>query len=194
MRNLLNINDLVTTRIRLRRIDKDGCVLDEFEKSNVLTKEGSSVMARLLVEHGAPRPSLLRARFASNLTNAQENTNFLSAGTLPDVSQSDFAYGAGAGIGSLREQMFIPPKSENADDIENGSLTFFFRLSADSLSEGTFDALNSRLFYLGMVAPKVFSDPSQDYIISVLDVSANGGVEIPNSGQLAVDYNITFTS
>ena len=187
------VNDLVQTRVTIRSLDKHGTEVSRTVKTNQITKEGVSVLARLLADPSGSRPSHVYGRFATTLGDATGATNFASPGTMQDVSYSDFIADAGSGVGCMREPLFTAVKIEANDDIADGKLTFFFRLSSTSLQGVVTPA--SEVFFLGLAAASQTDIPSEDLIFSVL-VSHDGqdGIELPDSGQIAIDYELTFTA
>jgi hypothetical protein len=188
-----SLNDLVHTRVIIRSLDKHGAEVSRTVRKNQITKEGVSVLARLLADPSGSRPSHVYGRFATDLAGAVGSTNFSSPTTMVDVGYSDFIADAGSGVGCMREPLFAAVKIEANDDIADGKLTFFFRLSSASI-EGSVVS-NSEVFFLGLAAAAETDLPSEDAIFSVL-VSHDGvdGIELPDSGQIAIDYELTFTA
>ena len=187
------VNDLVQTRVTIRSLDKHGTEVSRTVKTNQITKEGVSVLARLLADPSGSRPSHVYGRFATSLGEATGTTNFANPGTMQDVSYSDFIADAGSGVGCMREPLFTAVKIEANDDIADGKLPFFFRLSSTSLHGVV--TQTSEVFFLGLAAAAQTDIPSEDLIFSVL-VSHDGqdGIELPDSGQIAIDYELTFTA
>ena len=189
---MTSVNKLVDTKVVIKTLDCQGTVIKEVTKKNQVTKEGVSVLAKLLVDPSAPRPSHVYGRFAESLADANGTTSFIT--DLSEVTYGDFTANLGeAGVGTLREPLFSTVKFEDNGDIANGILTFFFRLTADSGLNCTFSSTNSQVFYLGMAAAADTNIPSEDLIYSVLSShDGTDGFEIPEAGQIAIDYQLTF--
>ena len=190
------LNDLIDTAITVVTTDKAGEVVDEKHFKNTLTKEGATVLSRLLIDPAASRPSHIYARFAGNKTDADLSTNFSSDITHQDVTYSDFTVSANAGIGCLRAALFTTVKIEDNGDIADGTVTLYFKLTPDSVlnSNYVFNTSSSQVFYLGLAASRDQSDPSQDLIFSVLtsyDEESFQGFTIPDGGQVTIDYKLT---
>ncbi len=184
---MTSIKDLVSTEIKIKTLDENGNVVSENTLENQIIKEGVGVIGKLLVDPSAPRPSHIYARFATDEPTASSGTNFTLSAS--DVTYSDFNV-ATASAGCLRSKIFSTSKLENNDDIANGKITFFFRLTGNNELLGTFSPESSKIYYLGLAASKTISDPSQDLIVSLLSAD---GLEIPTGGQLAIDYTLKFT-
>jgi hypothetical protein len=188
-----SLNDLVQTRVIIRSLDKYGAEVSRTVRKNQITKEGVSILARLLADPSGSRPSHVYGRFATSLGDATGTTNFSAPSTMVDAGHGDFIADAGSGVGCMREPLFAAVKIEANDDIIDGKLTFFFRLSSASIAGSVTNA--SEVFFLGLAAASQTDIPSQDSIFSVL-ISHDGtnGVELPDSGQIAIDYELTFTA
>ena len=185
------IKSLVNTEVRVTPIDSDGRRLGTKIFRNEITKEGASVIAGLLVNPGAPRPSHIYGRFATagDPAPCEASTSFSNPLNYADVSYSDFATSSDATVGAIREPLFGDSKIENNGDVAGGKITFFFRLTGNGEIVGTFNNSSSEVYYLGIAAARDVSDNSRDLIFSVLSAHDNtNGLSIPTGGQIAIDY------
>jgi hypothetical protein len=189
------LNDIIDTKVTVSVLEADGSLLTKKSFKNTLTKEGVTVLSRLILDPSAARPSHIYARFADDKTDADSNTQFATDVTYTNITYSDFVNSNDDSIGALREPIFTTVKVENNADISDGILTFYFRLTPNStLGSADFTAGTSQVFYLGLAAASNQSDASQDLIFSVLTAydNLNEGFTIPNGGQVTIDYKLTL--
>jgi len=185
------IKSLVNTEVRVTPIDSSGRKLGTKIFRNEITKEGASIIAGLLVNPGAPRPSHIYGRFGTNGNPApcENGTNFSNPLTYGDVSYVDFASSASTAVGAIREPLFGDSKIENNGSVAGGKITFFFRLTGSGEVAGTFNNASSEIYYLGIAASRDLSDASRDLVFSVLSAHDTiNGLSIPAGGQIAIDY------
>jgi len=182
-----NINNLIKTEIKFTVLDSSGNVVKTTTEKNEIINEGASVIARLLVDNSSPRPSHLYARFATSQSDAQGASNLGLNNQVVNVT--DFIP-TDNNSGCLREPIFSTAKVEANDNIVDGKITFFFRLSSVSTLAGTFNEGSSKIYYLGLAAARSIDDYSQDLMFSLLTPGAP--IDIPIGGQISVDYTLNL--
>ena len=189
--NIASMNQLLRSRVHLRIFDRSGHLVQEETVTNKITNDGASVLSRLMVEYGAPRPSHLWARFASSLEDAKESTKFITPEDQLNIRVADFISGSSATRGAVREGLHGVPLRQDNGDVAGGTVTWSFRLSADTPIVGTYAAGTSQLYFLGLAAAHSSTDHLQDKITNLVEVT---GLDIPAGGQLGVDYEINFSA
>jgi hypothetical protein len=184
-----NVNNIVNTSVKIKTLDSKGQVVKTGTYKNEIVNEGVGVLARLLVDPAAARPSHIYARFADTQSDAQGSGNIGTNNA--NVNIFDFTP-TDNNSGCLREPVFSTAKIEPNGSVVDGKITFFFRITASSEVAGTYNIGSSQIHYLGLAAAKDLSDENQDLLVSL--IQADPYLEIPTNGQLAVDYTMTFSA
>lgn len=207
--NILNLKELLKTRIRVRCFDSNGVQVAERVMENTPTLAFADTMMTALLRSGSSQITHLYARFG----DSGANPGYLapSGGDLENTVRSDFLYSPGGDTvrGGLWVPLLSSPVQTSSDEtvyVKNQGI-FLFRIpatiSADSISpSANFDVSTSWIYGLGLAVAQDTSDREQDQIVTAMHAfgydlgSPSLGnfskFQIPAGGQVSVDYTMAF--
>lgn len=157
-----------------------------------------NISANALAQSGPFRPTQLYARFASVAnSNGQLSP---PGGDIQAANRSTFIAPTDGSCGGLWVPILSAPvQSTTNTALYNGNqLTFLFRIPynipASQQSPAVFNAATSYIYALGLAVQPNLQDPTQDIIIATQQNPGDfTAFQIPNSGQITVDFVLPFS-
>lgn len=195
-----DINKHSSTRVRVRGIDATGKIVYEHIGKNTFTYSASDIILNGVLGSG---PCLI-TRLYGHFINGTASNGLLpntNSGLITTVRSNFLDTTTVSGTGGFwLNKLSAPVQSPSTSNYIGNSATIYFRISStlpSSQVTGPTFSSSSYVTALGLAVPFDPNDPTQDRIYSALNYTAfptASAFQIPNGGQIAVDYSFTFTS
>jgi hypothetical protein len=210
MKQSININKMVRSKVVIRSLDRDGREVARQVAKNSLTYAAADMFMNAFLRSGPSQVTHLYARFGDSGTNP----GYLNppGGDLKSTARSDFIVSSDLIRGGLWVQVLSAPSQQTSDAAHYGGnqATFFFRIPSNIASlipppvqpSGNFNSPGSFIYALGLAVAANTANRSQDVIITTLQAVGWNPMNllagdftafpIPSGGQIAIDYTVPF--